>query len=96
MQRTCTTEERMQSRSSISTQFPIVVVGGHGWGSCTPHLTIFFENPPSIKSNAPLGQPPPPPPPLVNEVPPPSEKQMPPLKHETTFHEMIPLIKHNK
>ena len=57
--------------------FPIV--GGHG-GDAHPHLMIFFENPPTKTDALPL----------KNE-PLPSEKETPlPLKHETSFHEMIP------
>ena len=48
------------------------------------HPAIFFENPP-IKTDAPLWGIPQ----LKNEARP-SEKQIPPLKHETPLHEMIP------
>ena len=58
-----------------STGFPIV--GGMGGG---PHLTIFFENTPHQNRCPPWGTPS-----LKMKFP-----RLPPLKHETHFHEMIP------
>ena len=59
------------------------------WGC--PHPLIFFETPP-IKTDAPMGHVQPP---LKNEAPasekhPPPPVPCPPLKHEASFHEMIP------
>ena len=47
MQRTCTAEDSMQSRSSKSTH-KVSHSGGGGMdgGGCAPDLTIFFELPP--------------------------------------------------
>ena len=77
MQRTCTTEESMQSRSSISTGFPIVVVGGGGMDGVDAPLTLqfFSKSPPPPKPMPPWGTPLP----LINEVPP-SEKQTAPVE----------------
>ena len=58
--------------------------GGGGMSGGDRHPAIFFENPP-IKTDAPLWGIPQ----LKNEARP-SEKQIPPLKHETPLHEMIP------
>ena len=58
--------------------------GGGGMSGGDPHPAIFFENPP-IKTDASLWGIPQ----LKNEARP-SEKQIPPLKHETPLHEMIP------
>ena len=70
--------------TSADTGFPIVVGGAAARAGVLPHPAIFFENPP-LKTDAPLWgilK-------LKNEARP-SEKQIPPLKHETPLHEMIP------
>ena len=83
MQRTCTAEESMQSRSSISThKVSHSGGGGHGWGGRAPYLMIFFETPSPHENQCPLGHLPPPS--LINEAPH-LKKNLPPLKHETTL-----------
>ena len=85
MQRTCTAEDSMQSRSSISTQKVSHSGGGggHGWGRHAPHLTIFFELPPQNQYRRPMGHSTPPLPQL--EALPHLKNKPPSMKRETTF-----------
>ena len=90
MQRTCTAEESLQSKSSISTHKVSHSGGGGAWtGWAHPSSYDFFRTPfshPATKTNAPL----------IAPHPPHLKNKPPPLKRETTFHEMIPWKKHNK
>ena len=85
MQRTCTAEDSIQSRSSISThKVSHSGEGGGGMdGAGAPLIFRFFFNSPPKPMLPRYGAPHPP---LINEAPPPHLKNKPPpLKRETTF-----------
>ena len=71
------------SRFPLLAGFPIV---GEAWGGAPPPiLQFFFEPPPPHQNRCPHGAHP-----SLKYEAPPSEKQLPPLKREAPFHEMIP------